>query len=87
MTDEQQWHVIYSEMTLAAIRQALMIVSSNMSVRLSLSRLVVCQYSRGAGMGAGHVPGLPERNKRWPGPGHFQDRRRLAQTWQNETHK
>lgn len=42
----------------------------------SLYRLVVCQHSGGAGLGAGHIPGLPECNQRRFGFGDFQDRRR-----------
>lgn len=45
-----------------------------------MNRLVVCQHSRRAGLGASHISGLPERNQRWFGSWHFQNRRRSAQT-------
>ncbi len=40
------------------------LVSSLCLLSLSLFRLVVCQHSRGAGLGAGHIPGLTECNQR-----------------------
>lgn len=78
----------------AAILQVPMTVSSDDSHGLvpSLSilspllfRLVVRQHSGGAGLGAGHIPGLPECNQRRFGSGHFPDWRRLAHTHPNKT--
>lgn len=46
---------------------------------MSVDRLVVCQHSRRAGLGASHISGLPECNQRRFGSRHFQNRRRSVQ--------